>query len=41
MSKAFAKDDDWDEPIGAPRVPSPVSVPNRVAPRVSRCCVPS
>ena len=33
MSKAFTKDDAWDEPVVAPRAPLPAGVPNYVTPR--------
>ncbi|MDX2167937.1 MAG: GreA/GreB family elongation factor [Deltaproteobacteria bacterium] len=33
MSKAFTKDDGWEEPVVAPRAPLPDGVPNYVTPR--------
>lgn len=33
MSKAFTKDDAWEEPVVAPRPPLPDGVPNYVTPR--------
>lgn len=33
MSKAFTKDDEWEEPVVAPRAPLPPGVPNYVTPR--------
>ena len=33
MSKAFTKDEAWEEPIIPPRVPVPAGVPNYVTPR--------
>lgn len=33
MSKAFTKDDAWEEPIVAPRAPLPPGAPNYVTPR--------
>jgi len=33
VSKAFTKDDAWEEPIVAPRAPLPPGVPNYVTPR--------
>jgi transcription elongation factor GreB len=33
MSKAFTKDDEWEEPVVAPRAPLPAGVPNYVTPR--------
>jgi transcription elongation factor GreB len=33
MSKAFTKDDAWEEPVVAPRAPLPAGVPNYVTPR--------
>jgi len=33
MSKAFTKDDAWEEPVVAPRAPLPDGVPNYVTPR--------
>ena len=33
MSKAFTKDDAWEDPIVAPRAPLPSGVPNYVTPR--------
>lgn len=33
MSKAFTKDDAWEEPVIPPRAPLPAGVPNYVTPR--------
>lgn len=33
MSKAFTKDDAWEEPVVPPRAPLPAGVPNYVTPR--------
>jgi transcription elongation factor GreB len=33
MSKAFTKEENWDEPVVAPRAPLPDGVPNYVTPR--------
>lgn len=33
MSKAFTKDDGWEEPVVPPRAPLPAGVPNYVTPR--------
>jgi transcription elongation factor GreB len=33
VSKAFTKDDAWEEPVVPPRVPVPAGVPNYVTPR--------
>ncbi|MGH7788691.1 MAG: GreA/GreB family elongation factor [Candidatus Binatia bacterium] len=33
MSKAFTKDDAWEDPVVAPRAPLPDGVPNYVTPR--------
>ncbi|MEO8605355.1 MAG: GreA/GreB family elongation factor [bacterium] len=33
MSKAFTKDEAWEEPVVAPRAPLPPDVPNYVTPR--------
>lgn len=33
MSRAFVKDDSWEEPVVAPRAPLPDGVPNYVTPR--------
>ena len=33
MSKAFTKDEAWEEPVIPPRAPLPVGVPNYVTPR--------
>src|SRR5262245_16641993 len=33
MSRAFVKDESWEEPVVAPRAPLPDGVPNYVTPR--------
>jgi len=33
MSRAFVKDDDWEDPVVAPRPPLPPGAPNYVTPR--------
>ena len=33
MSKAFTKDDAWEDPVVPPRAPLPAGVPNYVTPR--------